>query len=135
MAPMIAFAIIRRLLPPYGVGDPCGNRTRVTAVKGPCLNLLTNGPFVSFLIIKEYPYRLIVISSLMSEIRQLSTFPGGRPPSIIDVKELNFRVRHGYGWILLAIATGFSFRACTLKTKQCLMIGFSLFPMFSLEPS
>ena len=25
-------------------GDPCENRTRVTAVKGPCLNLLTNGP-------------------------------------------------------------------------------------------
>ena len=25
-------------------GDPSENRTRVTAVKGPCLNLLTNGP-------------------------------------------------------------------------------------------
>ena len=25
-------------------GDPYGNRTHVTAVKGPCLNLLTNGP-------------------------------------------------------------------------------------------
>ena len=25
-------------------GDPCENRTRVTAVKGPCLNRLTNGP-------------------------------------------------------------------------------------------
>ena len=25
-------------------GDPYENRTRVTAVKGPCLNLLTNGP-------------------------------------------------------------------------------------------
>ena len=24
--------------------DPYGNRTHVTAVKGPCLNLLTNGP-------------------------------------------------------------------------------------------
>ena len=24
--------------------DPCGNRTHVTAVKGPCLNRLTNGP-------------------------------------------------------------------------------------------
>ena len=39
--------------------------------------------------------------------RQLSTFPGSRPPSIIDVKELNFCVRHGNRWILLAIATGF----------------------------
>ena len=25
-------------------GDPYGNRTHVTAVKGPCLNRLTNGP-------------------------------------------------------------------------------------------
>ena len=35
--------------PIYGVsvyfhGDPYGNRTHVTAVKGPCLNRLTNGP-------------------------------------------------------------------------------------------
>ena len=28
-------------------GDPCENRTRVTAVKGPCLNRLTNGPYGS----------------------------------------------------------------------------------------
>lgn len=49
-----------------------------------------------------------------SKIRQLSTFPGGRPPSIIDVKELNFRVRHGNGWILLAIATGYSALALLL---------------------
>ena len=27
------------------VGDPYGNRTHVTAVKGPCLNRLTNGPW------------------------------------------------------------------------------------------
>ena len=26
-------------------GDPYGNRTHVTAVKGPCLNHLTNGPY------------------------------------------------------------------------------------------
>ena len=27
-------------------GDPYGNRTHVTAVKGPCLNRLTNGPYI-----------------------------------------------------------------------------------------
>ncbi len=27
-------------------GDPCENRTRDTAVKGRCLNRLTNGPFI-----------------------------------------------------------------------------------------
>ena len=41
------------------------------------------------------------------QFRQLSTFPGSRPPSIIDVKELNFRVRDGNGWDLFAIVTGF----------------------------
>ena len=28
----------------YKIGDPDGNRTRVTALKGPCLNRLTTGP-------------------------------------------------------------------------------------------
>ena len=28
----------------FFVGDAYGNRTHVTAVKGPCLNRLTNGP-------------------------------------------------------------------------------------------
>ena len=43
-----------------------------------------------------------------SSFRQLSTFPGSHPPSIIDVKELNFCVRHGNRWFLLAIVTGSS---------------------------
>ena len=30
-------------------GDPYGNRTHVTAVKGPCLNRLTNGPIPDLL--------------------------------------------------------------------------------------
>ncbi len=29
-------------------GDPYGNRTHVTAVKGPCLNRLTNGPYIHY---------------------------------------------------------------------------------------
>ena len=29
----------------YEIGDPWGNRTPVIAVKGRCLNRLTNGPF------------------------------------------------------------------------------------------
>ena len=83
----MALKIVKKSLKKAFFGDPCGTRTRVTAVKGRCLNRLTNGP---------------------NEFRQLSTFPGGRPPSIIDVKELNFRVRDGNGWILLAIVTGSS---------------------------
>ena len=37
--------------------------------------------------------------------RQQSIFPGGHPPSIFDAKELNFCVRNGNRWILLAFAT------------------------------
>ena len=37
--------------------------------------------------------------------RQRLTFPGGRPPSIISAKELNYCVRDGNRCDLLAIAT------------------------------
>ena len=30
----------------FFIGDPYGNRTHVTAVKGRCLNRLTNGPYL-----------------------------------------------------------------------------------------
>ena len=46
---LIVFALkghqkrIRQMPYPF-FGDPYGNRTHVTAVKGPCLNRLTNGP-------------------------------------------------------------------------------------------
>ena len=33
-------------------------------------------------------------------------FPGGHPPSIIGAKELNYCVRDGNRWSLLAIVTG-----------------------------
>ena len=34
-----------------GVGDPYGNRTHVSALRGPCLSLLTNGPwFIAILL-------------------------------------------------------------------------------------
>ena len=46
--------------------------------------------------------------SCCCQFRQLSAFPGSLPPSIIDVKELNFCVRHGNRWILLAIVTGYT---------------------------
>ena len=67
--------------------------------------------------------------------RQLSTLPGSRPPSTIDVKELNFRVRHGNGWILLAIVTGslYLLKVCTLKTKQYTNALLSFFLSVSLS--
>ena len=68
-----------------------------------------------------------------SQFRQLSIFPGGCPPSIFDAKELNFRVRYGNGWGLLAIITGYSFERYTLKTKQCktIFLIFFLFESFA----
>ena len=65
--------------------------------------------------------------------RQLSTFPGSLPPSIIDVKELNFCVRHGNRWIPLAIVTGFS-RVFIIPSKlNNITHDFSLIPTL-LEP-
>ena len=49
--------------------------------------------------------------------RHRSIFPGRLHPSIFDANELNFRVRNGNGWILIAINTGF-FLEVTLKTEQ-----------------
>ena len=43
---------------------------------------------------------------LLCLCRHLSIFPGRRQPSIFDANELNFRVRNGNGWNLLAIDTG-----------------------------
>ena len=37
--------------------------------------------------------------------RRRPNFPGGHPPSIIGAKELNYCVRDGNRWILLAIVT------------------------------
>ena len=36
---------VQEIPEPVLLGDPYENRTRVTAVKGPCLNRLTNGPW------------------------------------------------------------------------------------------
>ena len=40
--------------------------------------------------------------------RHFSIFPGRRQPSIFDADELNFRVRYGNGWSLIAINTDFT---------------------------
>ncbi len=37
----------------------------------------------------------------------LPIFPGGLPPSIVGAKKLNYRVRDGNGWTLLAINTNY----------------------------
>ena len=39
-------------------GDPYGNRTHVTAVKGPCLSRLTNGPVVAGIGLEPMTYRV-----------------------------------------------------------------------------
>ena len=59
---------------------------------------------------------------MLFRFRRRSTFPGSCPPSIIDVKELNFRVRDGNGCDLLAIATGssiFDRHSKLNNTKKC----------------
>ena len=38
-------------------------------------------------------------------VSALLIFPGRRQPSIFSADELNFRVRYGNGWTLIAIST------------------------------
>ena len=40
----------------------------------------------------------------------LPIFPGSRPPSIVGANELNFCVRNGNRWTLIAINTNYSFQ-------------------------
>ena len=54
-------------------------------------------------------------TSAFSVNQQLPILPGRFQPSTFGVCELNYRVRHGYGCILTAIATE-SLRVCSLKT-------------------
>ena len=42
---------------------------------------------------------------LLLKYRRRPAFPGRCQPSILGAKELNFRVRNGNGWTLLAITT------------------------------
>ena len=80
-------------------GDPYGIRTRVTAVKGRCLNRLTNGPKKPFYKIKQKnsPYLGLSLATSYSH--------RGKPPTTIGAEELNFRVRDGNGCDLFAIVT------------------------------
>ena len=57
-----------------------------------------------------------VISFLLIKYRHLFTFPGRLQPSIINVNELNFRVRNGNGCDLIAISTDLLFKL--KKQKQ-----------------
>src|SRR3954465_7340572 len=94
------------------IGDPYGNRTHVTAVKGRCLNRLTNGPKKTFYKIKQKnsPYLGLSLATSYSH--------RGKPPTTIGAKELNFRVRYGNGCDLFAIATRlFCLRDYSLKTR------------------
>ena len=52
----------------------------------------------------------------------LPIFPGSHPPSIVGVHELNFCVRDGNRWTLVAINTNFF--PYTLKTEHCVPLQF-----------
>ena len=94
--------------PSYDNGDPTGTRTRVTAVKGRCLNHLTMGPYIR-------------------KKRRRPNFPGGCPPSILSAKELNYCVRDGNRCILFAIVTAFPLlRAFDLLLRCCFFVRQSL---------
>ena len=91
-----ADALPAELILHYTYGDPYGIRTRVTAVKGRCLNRLTKGP-----LIKKLDKRIAPIGACLAT----SYSHRGRPPTTIGAEELNFRVRNGNGCDLFAIIT------------------------------
>ena len=72
-----------------------------------------NGLRINIIITQEKSTYISV--SAFYVYQQLPILPGRLRPSTFGVCELNFRVRHGYGWILTAIATE-SLRVCSLKT-------------------
>ena len=49
---------------------------------------------------------VILIPSELELCRRQLIFPEGRPSSIVSADELNYRVRNGNGWNLIAIITG-----------------------------
>ncbi len=65
---------------------------------------------IIYLQIQEQPEK----KSLAERCRHRSIFPGRLHPSIFDANELNFRVRNGNGWILIAINTGLLFSLFTV---------------------
>ena len=75
--------------------------------------------------IKNASIRTVLIDTLLYKRKKQRrpNFPGGRPPSIIGAKELNYCVRDGNRCDLLAIVTAFSYlRVCTLKIEQHRML-------------
>ena len=89
-------------------GDPYGIRTRVTAVKGRCLNRLTKGPAIKSGK-KIAPYRGLRLATSYSHRDKV--------PTTIGAEKLNFRVRYGNGCDLLAIVTRLFFEVHSLKTR------------------
>ena len=59
-----------------------------------------------------------LFTSSVSSFRRRSIFPGSCPPSIVAAKELNFRVREGNGWDLLAMTTGFNLESVPSKLNN-----------------
>ena len=56
------------------VNDPDGNRTRVTAVKGRCLNRLTTGPYVVTAIAVTVDYNIILLGRMQEVFYFFITF-------------------------------------------------------------
>ena len=72
-------------------------------------------PFAIFLLCMHL-MRYVSVSHQHILCRHRLIFPGRRQPSIFSADELNFRVRYGNGWILIAINTDF-FSGNTLKIE------------------
>ena len=96
---------------------------RISFLYGSRLTRPSHFPFVSFISSQQYghlawelpgwPNKKDTVSGVFL-IWQLPILPGRFQPSTFGVCELNFRVRHGNGCILTAIAT--ISEGCSFKT-------------------
>ena len=66
----------------------------------------------------------------------LSIFPGSHPPSIVDADELNFCVRDGNRWTLIAINTNLmdGFKTIVYVKAKSLKQLFKMVRLQGLEP-
>ncbi len=104
------------------IGDPYGIRTRVTAVKGRCLNRLTNGPKLAPQVgFEPTTYRLTAGCSTTELLRndlawQRPILTGEIPQLLSALRRLTSVFGMGTG-----VAVSLSppdFRACSLKTED-----------------
>ena len=92
----------------FFIGDPDGNWTRVTAVKGRCLNLLTTGPLVALTGFE--PVTLRVWTACSSQLSYKAIFKSAQPSKVDYI--ILFTICQHFFSIIINIVHMFDFLTC-----------------------